>query len=129
MELYVDQLMSRPVETIAPTASLHDAAAAMISHDVGALVVVDAEGVAGILTATDFVQLAMEGEPWSDATVAEVMRTEVVTVERSDPAGSVVDAMLEQLIHHVPVVDGSEPVGMVTAFDLAARLGRSLERR
>lgn len=127
MELYVDQLMSRPVETIAPTASLHDAAAAMISHDVGALVVVD--GVSGILTATDFVLLAMEGESWSDATVAEVMRTEVVTVERSDPASKVVDAMLEHRIHHVPVVDGSEPVGMVTAFDLAARLGRSLERR
>jgi CBS domain-containing protein len=35
--------------------------------------------------------------------------------------------MLEHLIHHVPVVDGTEVLGMVTTFDLAAHLGRSLE--
>ena len=128
VELYVDQIMSRPVETVAPTDTLSDAAETMIRHDVGAVIVVDdSDGFGGILTATDFVLLAMEGSTASDVTVAESMRTDVVTTQRTEPASDVVDAMLEELIHHVPVVDGNEVVGMVTTFDLAAYLGRSLE--
>ena len=128
VELYVDQIMSRPVETVSPTTTLGDAAGTMIRHDVGAVVAVDdSNGFEGILTATDFVLLAMEGTAASDVTVAESMRTDVVTTQRTAPASDVVDAMLEELIHHVPVVDGSEVVGMVTTFDLAAYLGRSLE--
>ncbi|WP_345777004.1 CBS domain-containing protein [Halorarum salinum] len=34
--------------------------------------------------------------------------------------------MIEHLIHHVPVVQGEEVVGMVTTLDLAAYLARSL---
>ena len=128
MELYVEQVMSRPIETVTATTALRDAAASMIRHDVGALVVVDdADRLEGILTATDFVLLAMEDEPSPDGTVATAMRTDVLTVERDAPASEAVDAMLEHLVHHVPVVDGGEVVGMVTSFDLAARLGRSLE--
>lgn len=128
VELYVDQVMSRPVETVTPTASLRDAAEAMIKHDVGAVVVVDdANQFEGVLTATDFVLLIHNGEAQPAMPVSEAMHTNVVTAKRSTPAGDVIDAMLEQRIHHVPVVDGKEVVGMVTTFDLAAYLGRSLE--
>ncbi|GAB7095304.1 hypothetical protein JCM30237_24570 [Halolamina litorea] len=128
MELYVDHVMSRPVETIEPTASLRDAAAAMIRHDVGALVVVDDnDRLEGILTATDFVLLAVEGELPPDEPVATPMRTDVITVERDAPASEAVDAMLDHLIHHVPVVENETVVGMVSTFDFTARLGRSLE--
>jgi CBS domain-containing protein len=127
-ERYVDQLMSRPVETATPDTPIRDAAAAMIEHDVGALVVVDdANRFEGLLTATDFVLLVGDGPVPEEATVAEYMRTDVVTTGRSAPASDVVETMLEHLIHHVPVVDGEEVVGMVTTLDLAAYLGRSLE--
>jgi CBS domain-containing protein len=128
-ELYVDRIMSRPVETVAPTTSLRDAADEMITHDVGAVVVVDdTNQLEGLLTATDIVLLVRDGEPTPTRPVAEAMHTDVVTTERDAPAREVVDAMVERLIHHVPVVDGTEVVGMVTTLDLAAYLGRSLDR-
>jgi CBS domain-containing protein len=128
VELYVDQVMSRPVETVTPTTSLRDAAEQMIEHDVGAVVVVDdADQFEGLLTATDFVLLVRDRKAAPAMPVSEAMRTDVVTTKRSAPASDVVDAMLEHLIHHVPVTDGKEVVGMVTTFDLAAYLGRSLE--
>ena len=128
VELYVDQIMSRPVETVTPDIAIGEAAAEMISNDVGAVVVVDeAGGIEGLLTATDFVRLAREGMASPEATVGEVMRTDVITTTRSAPVSDVTDAMLEHLIHHVPVVDGEEVVGMVTTMDLAAYLARSLE--
>lgn len=127
-ELYVDQIMSRSVETVTPNTTIRDAAEDLISNDVGTVVVVDdANEIEGLLTATDFVLLVMEGEASSDATVAEFMRTDVVTTERSAPVSDVADAMLEHLIHHVPVVDGGSVVGMVTTLDLGAYLRRSLE--
>lgn len=128
VELYVDQIMSRSVETVTPNTTIRDAAEDLISNDVGTVVVVDdANEIEGLLTATDFVLLVMEGEASSDATVAEFMRTDVVTTERSAPVSDVADAMLEHLIHHVPVVDGGSVVGMVTTLDLGAYLRRSLE--
>jgi len=128
VELYVDQLMSRPVETVTPSTPIQEAAAELLEHDVGAVVVVDdSDRLEGLLTATDFVQIVRDGLASSDATVAEFMRTDVVTTRRSAPASDVVDAMLEHLIHHVPVVDGEAVVGMITTLDLAAYLGRSLE--
>lgn len=128
VELYVDQVMSRPVETVKPETRLRDAAEELIRHDVGAVVVVDdTDRIEGLLTATDFVLYVMEDEAPSDATVAEFMRTDVVTTKRSAPVSEVADAMLEHLIHHVPVVDDGTAVGMVTTFDLATYLGRVLE--
>jgi CBS domain-containing protein len=127
VELYVDSLMSRPVETVESGLPLADAAAAMIEHDVGALVVVDdGSRIAGLVTATDFVRLAREGRWPAGATVGDVVRTDLVTTTRGARVSEVIDAMLENLIHHVPVVDGDEVVGMVSTLDLAAHLDRSL---
>ena len=126
-EPYVDDVMSRPVETVRPETLLREAAATLIEQDVGSVVVVDVKDrIEGLLTATDFVRVVRDGGPAHDATVAEFMRTDVVTTERSRPVGEVVEAMLDRLVHHVPVVENGAVVGMVTTFDLAARLGRTL---
>jgi CBS domain-containing protein len=127
VELYVDQVMSRPARTVAPTASLRVAAGEMLAHDVGALVVEGADGVGGVLTTTDLVGFVAGETPAEDATVAEHARTDVVTTERRAPVAEVVAAMRDRRIHHVPVVDGDEVVGMVSTFDLAVWLGRTLE--
>jgi CBS domain-containing protein len=127
MELYVDQLMSRPVETVSPSTRVTEAAAELIEHDVGAVVVVDgADRLEGILTATDLVVLVRDEAVSPDAPVSEFMRTDVVTTTRDTPAGDVAATMLEHLIHHVPVVDGEEVVGMLTTMDFTAYLSRSL---
>lgn len=124
-ERYVDHVMSRPAETVSPDASLREAAERLIERDVGAVVVVDRAGrLEGLLTATDFVQALREGTA-PDATVGDVMRTDVVTTTRGTPLAEVAATMVEHLIHHVPVVEGGEVVGMVTTLDLTAHLARS----
>jgi CBS domain-containing protein len=124
-DLYVDQLMSRPVETVSPTTSIHDAAERMIRKDVGAVVVVDdADRLQGLLTATDFVLLVRDGLASSDATVGEFARTDVFTTTRDTPVSEVATTMVDYLIHHVPVVDGEVVVGMLTTLDLTAHLAR-----
>lgn len=51
-------------------------------------------------------------------TIADVMTTEPVTVYRSQPLSEVYDLLQSNGFHHVPVVDGSKPVGVISATDI-----------
>ncbi|MFC7019216.1 MULTISPECIES: cyclic nucleotide-binding/CBS domain-containing protein [Haloarcula] len=125
-ETYVDQLMSRPIETVESGTPVTEAAARLIEQDVGAVIVADADRLAGILTATDFVQMIRDGAVSPEATVGEFMHTDVVTTTKSRPVSEVAAKMLDHGIHHVPVVDNGEVVGIITTMDLTAHLSRSL---
>lgn len=122
-DLYVDQLLSTPVRSVTPKTALATAATELVERDVGALVVLDDDRLAGILTATDVVRVtAGDGDP-SALTVADAMRTDVVTTTRDAPVGEVAATMVDRRIHHVPVVDDEDRlVGMITTMDLATYL-------
>ena len=46
------------------------------------------------------------------------MTTEVITVDRSQALSEVYDLFESRSIHHLPVLDGQRPVGMVSATDV-----------
>jgi CBS domain-containing protein len=121
-DIFVGRLMSAPVETVRPNATLGEAAAQLLEHNIGSVVVVDGDGhLEGILTATDFVRLAAEDAVASDVRVEEYMSTDVVTTTANDPITSVADTMIDNRFHHVPVVDDEEGVvGIITTTDLTA---------
>jgi CBS domain-containing protein len=96
----------------------------MRENGIGSVVVVDDDGhLEGILTATDFVRMAAEGESPTRVTVDAYMSTDVVTTTANESIRDVADTMIEHEFHHVPVVDDTEGViGMVTTTDLTAYL-------
>lgn len=129
MPAYVQDLMSRPVETVAAETQIREAAADALAHDVGALVVVDdADRLEGLLTATDVVRLAADGVHPADAIVGEWMRTDLITTEPDTAVPEAAEAMLQHRVHHVPVVEDGTVVGMLTSLDLAAAYERSAGR-
>jgi CBS domain-containing protein len=121
-DIFVGRLMSTPVETVSPQATLNEAATQLLEHNIGSVVVVDDDGhLEGILTATDFVRLADDDGLASEATVAEYMSTDVITRTANDPITEVADTMIDNRFHHVPVVDDDEGViGIITTTDLTA---------
>jgi len=54
----VEAIMSEPVRTIGPAASVVDAAATLNANDIGSLVVVESGEIEGILTDYDVVRVA-----------------------------------------------------------------------
>lgn len=54
------------------------------------------------------------------APISDVMTTEVLTVDTSQPLSEVYDLFQARSIHHLPVVEGAKPVGMVSATDVLA---------
>ncbi|WP_459192319.1 CBS domain-containing protein [Halosimplex sp. J119] len=121
-DIFVARLMSSDLQTVGPDTLVEEAAERMQSHAIGSLVVVDEDNqLLGILTTTDFVDIVAKSRPKAETTVERYMTTDVVTTTAQTSIVEAADVMIEQGIHHLPVVDDEEGViGMISTTDLAA---------
>ena len=134
-------LMTAPVITVNPAATVGDAARLMLEHNVSVLPVLDAqEKLAGILTHTDFglnpryrplanniyTLLGANTAPQhiedvsrrvSSKPVRDVMRRQVITVQQDAAIADITEVMLRKHIHRVPVMDDDKLVGIITRHD------------
>ena len=116
-------IMTTPAETLAPTATLTEAAQQLRDLNVGSLPILDGDHLAGVVTDRDIVVRGVaEGLDPSSATVAEVATGAVVTVDVDDDAAEVARIMGERQVRRVPVVDGGRLVGLIAQADVARDL-------
>lgn len=117
----VNQVMTPDPACVRPEDLLIDAARAMSQGDFGAVVVVQNGGnVRGILTDRDIVIRAVaEGKDPATTEVREAFTTEPMTLAPDETLDEAVDALREAHVRRLPVVDGSEVVGIVSIGDLA----------
>ncbi|KOX22397.1 histidine kinase [Saccharothrix sp. NRRL B-16348] len=107
------------VATVESRASVAELVAALAEHNVGAMVVLGPEGIAGIVSERDVVRkLHDRGGELLAAPVAEIMTSEVLTCTPRDSVDSLTVLMTERRIRHVPVVDDGELVGIVSIGDV-----------
>ena len=118
-----------PVVTIAPGGTVTELLDALAEHRIGALVVCDGPRVAGIVSERDVVRrLAERGADVLQATVADIMTADVVTVSPGDSVDSVAELMTERRVRHMPVVDDSGLIGIVSIGDVVSSRMRQLEQ-
>lgn len=116
-------IMTTPAETLAPTATLTEAAQRLRDLNVGSLPILDGDHLAGVVTDRDIVVRGIaEGLDPSSSTVAEVATGAVVTVDVDDDAADVARIMGERQVRRVPVLDGGKLVGVVAQADVARDL-------
>ena len=134
-------LMTTPVITIQETSTVEDAAKLMLDRDISALPVLNSSGkVVGILTHSDF-GLSPKFRPLMEnvfsmlgstttprhleetATrvggklVRDVMRRHVITASQDTDMEHIAQLMLRANIHRLPIMDGSNLVGIITRHD------------
>ncbi|MEM9584935.1 MAG: CBS domain-containing protein [Pseudomonadota bacterium] len=111
---------SNKVITIEETSTLSTAVKILRDQRIGALVVVDNNGLlAGILSERDIVRkLAETPGQTLPQTVSENMTSDVVACSADDTLIDVLKRMSEGHFRHMPVVEGKKPVAMVTIGDL-----------
>jgi len=111
----VRQVMSRPVQTLAGTATVAEAVGRFAAGGHSAYPVVDGDGrVLGIVGRGDLVG----GEQPEESTLGEVVTGPVAQVGPDDTVLAALEQMLEAEIDHVPVVDGGRLVGICTRTDV-----------
>jgi CBS domain-containing protein len=108
------------VATIRPDEIVGAAVAALISGNIGALVVSeDGESVDGIISERDIVHaLARHGAGLLSLGVAEVMTRPVVTCDPTESVGELMAEMTNRRIRHLPVVQDGRLCGIVSIGDL-----------
>jgi CBS domain-containing protein len=102
-----------------------EAASRMASEDYGALPVCGPEGrLQGVITDRDIVvKVIAEGRDPQTTTVGEIAGgTEVVTIGADDSAEEAIRTMKDHSVRRLPVIDGTDLVGMVSQADIARAL-------
>lgn len=108
------------IKSVSPTDTLHDAISLMGRSKIGAVVVLGADGaLTGILTERDVVRLISEnGASALDQSVESGMTPNPVTCSAADDAYDAIEKMNAQKCRHLPVMEGSSVVGMVSSRDV-----------
>ncbi|MDX1657655.1 MAG: citrate synthase [Nitriliruptorales bacterium] len=113
-------IMSAPVETVSPSATLADAADSMTDHQFGALVIGENGRVDGIVTERDLLRASAAGASLQDA-VADWMTSDPVTAKADTSFTAALEQMQDGGFRHLPVVDGDGALaGIVSLRDLIA---------
>ena len=119
----IREVMTQDVVTLPKEASLVDASRAMRERDIGDVLVVDDERLAGIVTDRDIVvrAIADERSP-ADTTLGDLATDDVTTISPEDPVEDAIRIMRDQAVRRIPVVENDRPVGIVSIG--ARALGR-----
>ena len=115
-------LATKPIHTvhsIAPTASVLEAAALMERHNIGALLVLDGERVAGIVSERDLARkMVLSGQSPQNTPVSEIMQSKVRCVHVSHTNEDCMALMTNRRLRHLPVLDQDKLVGLISIGDL-----------
>ena len=85
----------------------------------GAVVVLDGDELAGILTERDYARkVVLAGRSSKDAAVRAIMTADVVCVQGTRSIEDCMALMTARRVRHLPVIEGGRVVGLVSIGDL-----------
>ena len=115
---YVKEIMTTPVVTVPPQATVAQALRAMIDHDIGAVVVADGDAAAGVFTERDLTRGILDDPGLLGRSVEDVMSSPVITGSPDEEVVFIFRRMSERQIRRLPVLENDRLVGIVTERDL-----------
>jgi CBS domain-containing protein len=128
-ELPVDNIMTRPVVTIKPETQLNRIHDLFEENRFHHLVVMDHGQVVGMVSKSDYLKVQyMVSHGWNgqsgvqdryaDLRAKHIMTPNPLQVELGDSIGLAADIFRANHLHALPVMDGEELAGILTAHDL-----------
>ncbi len=107
------------VLSISPTESVFDAIKLMGDKGIGALIVMDGDALAGIVTERDYARkVILKGRSSHETPVKDIMTAGVFTTSADQTVDSCMNVMTNKRIRHLPVVEYGKVTGMVSIGDL-----------
>ncbi len=116
------------VATIAPETTVMDLIAGLAELNIGAMVVIGPDGLAGIVSERDVVRKLHErGAELLVQPVSEIMTTLVATCAPSDSLDSLSALMTKNRVRHIPVLENGQLAGIVSIGDVVKRRMEELQ--
>ena len=111
------------VWTIQPNATVRDALNEMATNDVGALVVIEREGVIGVISERDYARKVIrKGKSSLDTLVEDIMAHEPTCVALDHTIRECMAKMTDKHVRHLPVLEGTKLVGVISIGDVVAAI-------
>jgi CBS domain-containing protein len=115
-------LKTKPVQAVAavtPATSVFDAVRLMAEKNIGALLVLEGEEIAGIITERDYARkITLMGRSSKDTPVRDIMTYPVMVVRPDQTNEECMALMTGSRVRHLPVVERGRLIGLVSIGDL-----------
>ena len=104
---------------VRPSDTVFAALELLAGYEVGALMVMDQGRLVGVLSERDYTRkVALQGRNSKETLVKDIMTREVLYVSPNTGTRKCMALMSEKKIRHLPVLDGSTVVGMISIRDI-----------
>ena len=118
----VKQLLSskgHDVWSIQPQDSMYDAIKLMADKEIGALLVMDASQLVGIVTERDYARkVVLQGKVSKKTSVKDIMTTNVLCARPKQTVEECMALMTDKRVRHLPVLEAEGVVGLISMGDL-----------
>jgi len=115
----VKDIMTNHVCCVSPDMTLENASKLMCGADIGVVPVCDSSGLVGIVTDRDIITRGISQGFASSEAVSKVMTCGVASISPEASIKEAVKLMGEHQVRRLPVISGSEIVGILSVGDLA----------
>ena len=111
---------NKPIVTIAPEETVLHALELMAKHDVGALLVLEGNRLAGVFSERDYARkVILQGKSSRETKVREVMTDKVLYVTPETSIEECMAIMTDKHIRHLPILNAEgQLIGMLSIGDL-----------
>jgi CBS domain-containing protein len=107
------------IQSVEPQAKLSAAIKILGERKIGAVLVIDAGRIEGILSERDIVRVLGErGAAVLEEPVSVVMTRKVVSCKESDTVAAIMEMMTVGKFRHLPVLEGERVVGLISIGDI-----------
>jgi CBS domain-containing protein len=120
----IRDVMTANPATLSPDDTLQNAARLMRDEDTGAIPVVEAGRLVGMVTDRDIVVRAVADGGQFTQPIRDFLTTQLVSVTLDSSTSEAAALMSENQIRRLPVVDDGRLVGIVSIGDLAVKEGK-----
>lgn len=107
------------VWTIHPEASVYDAIYLMAEKEIGSLVAMDEDRIAGLFTERDYARkVILKGRASKSTRVSDIMSRHVLYTHGGQTVHEAMAIMTKRRIRHLPVLEDGSLIGIISMGDL-----------
>jgi CBS domain-containing protein len=114
----LNEIMTRDVFTTTGDVSVAEVANSMVKGRFGSAVIMEGSWLVGIFTERDVLRAAASGSDLTSSPVSEWMTRDPVTAGPDVNADDAAETMMAQGFRHLPVVEGTTVLGIVSLRDI-----------
>ena len=113
------QEKGRDVVAMRPTATVFEALEMMAEKNIGAVLVVEAGAIVGIVSERDHARkVDLLGRSSKNTAISEIMVRDVITAQPDQSLEDCMSVMTARRVRHLPVMDAGHLVGLISVGDV-----------